>query len=51
MDGRQISVAALMKIVNQFSCLSGLIHLPCALQRQDSEIVDLSGGSSLSQFR
>ena len=44
----KINVATLMIIVNQFCCLSGLIHLPRALQRQDSEIVALSEGSSLS---
>ena len=49
MEGRKINMAALMVIVaSQFCCSSGLIHLPRALQRQDSEIVALSEGSSLS---
>ena len=49
MEERKINMAALMVIVaSEFCCSSGLIHLPRALQRQDSEIVALSGGSSLS---
>ena len=49
MEERKINMAALMVIVaSEFCCSSGLIHLPRALQRQDSEIVALSEGSSLS---
>ena len=49
MEGRKINVATFVVIVaSQLCCLSGLIHLPRALQRQDSEIVALSEGSSLS---
>ena len=48
MNGRKLNLAVLIILLNQFLCLFGLIHLPRALQRQDSEIVALNGGSSLS---
>ena len=49
MEGSKINVAAMVVIVvSHFCCLSGQIYLPSGLQRQDSEIVALSEGSSLS---
>ena len=48
MGGRKLNVTTVLILSNQFCCLFGLIHLPRALQKQESEIVSLSEGSSLS---